>query len=84
MIKLILAAFVIVLSLTQYNPELSKNLCSLTVASYCKSSNLADWSCAPCKNSALQIQNVTLFINSTQDTLGFISVSKKLNAIGNL
>ena len=28
------------------------------------------------------MQNVTLFINSTQNTLGYIAVSKKLNSVG--
>jgi hypothetical protein len=28
------------------------------------------------------MQNATLFVNSSQNTLGFIAVSQKLNAIG--
>ena len=67
---------------SQYNPETSKALCQLTVASYCRPTYLIDWSCNVCKNSTLQIQNVSLFVNSTKATLGYISVSKKLNAIG--
>jgi hypothetical protein len=53
----------------------------MAVASYCKPIKLLDWSCGPCKSSFLQIQNVSLFVNSTQNTLGFIAVSKKLDSI---
>lgn len=83
MIKLFLLSFLVCVSFAQYNPELSKDLCQLTVASYCRPTKLIDWSCGPCKNSVLQIQNVSLFINSTMATLGYISVSKKLDAISN-
>ncbi len=69
--------------LSQYNPAISKELCQLTTASYCRPTSLIDWSCNVCKTSTLQIQNVTLFVNSTKATLGYIAVSKKLNAIGN-
>ncbi len=54
----------------------------MAVASYCKPLKLLDWSCGPCKGSFLQIQNVSLFVNSTQATLGYIAVSKKVNSIG--
>ena len=74
----------LVFGAAQYNPELSKDLCELTVASYCRPTKLIDWSCTPCKNSNLEISNVSLFINSTQATLGYIAISKKLDAIGNI
>lgn len=82
MLKVFIIFFLAYVSLAQYNPELSKELCQLTVASYCRPTKLVDWSCLPCKNSPLQIQNVSLFINSTQATLGYIAISKKLDAIG--
>ena len=83
MLKLILS-FVLILCTTyaQYNPELSKEMCYLAVAAYCKPVKLLDWSCEPCKSSFLEMGNVSLFVNSTQNTLGFIAVSKKLDAIG--
>lgn len=53
MIKTIIISLIIAFAYAQYNPELSKNLCQLTVASYCKPTKLIDWSCLPCKNSVL-------------------------------
>ncbi len=82
-INLLLLSVLITCVLSQYNPGTSKDLCQLTVASYCRPTLLIDWSCNVCKNSTLQIQNVTLFVNSTKATLGYISYSKKLNSIGN-
>ncbi len=84
MMKVLLFTLLACLAMTQYNPDLSKSLCELTVASYCRPTKLIDWSCNACKNSQLQIQNVSLFINSTKATLGYISISKKLDAIGKL
>ena len=84
MINLLLLSILVVFGAAQYNPELSKDLCELTVASYCRPTKLIDWSCTPCKNSNLEISNVSLFINSTQATLGYIAISKKLDAIGNI
>ena len=83
MIKPIIFTLLVCLAFTQYNPELSKSLCELTVASYCRPTKILDWSCAPCQNSGLQIQNISLFVNSTKATLGYIAVSKKLDAISN-
>lgn len=79
-----IVAFVLIFYSTsaQYNPELSKEMCYLAVAAYCKPIKLLDWSCEPCKSSFLEMGNVTLFVNSTQNTLGFIAVSKKLDSIG--
>jgi hypothetical protein len=84
MIKVLFCLLFCSAAFAQYNPELSKELCELAVASYCRPVKVLDWSCGPCKGSFLQIQNVSLFINSTQDTLGFIAVSKKLNAISKI
>ena len=84
MIKPIIFTLLLCLTLSQYNPDLSKSLCELTVASYCRPTKILDWSCAPCQNSGLQIQNISLFVNSTKATLGYIAVSKKLNAISNI
>ena len=53
MIKLLFPTLLLVLVFSQYNPDLSKNLCQLTVASYCKPTKLVDWSCGPCKASPL-------------------------------
>lgn len=82
MIRILFHLFLCSVVFSQYNPELSKELCELAVASYCRPLKLLDWSCGPCKGSFLQMQNVSLFINSSQNTLGFISVSKKLDSIG--
>lgn len=84
MIKLLLISLLAILASTQYNPDLSKSLCELTVASYCRPNKIVDWSCAPCKNSNLEITNISLFVNSTKATLGYIAISKKLDAIGNI
>ena len=84
MIKPIIFTLLLCLTLSQYNPDLSKSLCELTVASYCRPTKILDWSCAQCQNSGLQIQNISLFVNSTKATLGYIAVSKKLNAISNI
>ncbi len=80
--KILFISLFVCLAFSQYNPELSKSLCELTVASYCRPTKLLDWSCNACKNSNLAIQNVSLFINSTKATLGFIAYSKKLDSIG--
>jgi hypothetical protein len=53
MIKLLLFSLLSLLALSQYNPDLSKNLCQLTVASYCRPTKIVDWSCGPCKTSSL-------------------------------
>ena len=82
MSKIIISALLFICVFSQYNPELSKNLCQLTVASYCRPTLLLDWSCGPCKNSPLEVQNITLFVNSTKATLGYIAISKKLASIG--
>ena len=74
----------IVLAATQYNPVLSRDLCQLTVASYCVPISVLNWNCGPCKNSALQIKNVSLFLNSSQNTAGYIAVSDSLQAIRTL
>lgn len=66
----------------QYDPNMGKGLCGLTVASYCNPNHLADWSCLPCKNSQIQLANVKLFKNSTGDTLGFIATNSQMKAIG--
>lgn len=84
MLKILLCVVLCSMVACQYNPELSKQLCELAVSSYCKPLKLLDWSCGPCKGSFLQIQNVSLFINSTQNTLGYIAISKKLDAVGKL
>jgi hypothetical protein len=82
MLKFVLIFVLSCMSYAQYNQELSKELCYLAVAAYCKPVKLLDWSCEPCRSSFLQMGNVTLFVNSTQNTLGFIGVSQKLNSIG--
>ncbi len=73
----------IALAATQYNPVLSRDLCQLTVAAYCVPISVLNWSCGPCKNSPLQIKNVTLFLNASKDTAGYIAVSGSLQAICN-
>lgn len=73
--------FTIVLS--QYNPQLSKDLCQLTITSYCVPISVLNWSCGPCKTSMLQIKNVSLFLNSSQNTAGYIAISNSLQAVGN-
>ena len=62
----------------QYAEDVGKDLCKLAMASYCKPAHLQDWSCAPCKSSLLGIRNVSVIINSTSATLGFIAISQKL------
>jgi hypothetical protein len=84
MIKILIISVFAVLASTQYNPDLSKSLCELTVASYCRPTKIVDWSCVPCKNSNLEITNISLFVNSTKATLGYIAISKKLDAIGKI
>jgi hypothetical protein len=66
---------------SQYAEDVGKDLCHLAMASYCRPSHIQDWSCAPCKSSQLGIKNVSVIINSTSATLGFIAISQKLNAI---
>ena len=50
---LLLVSIILSFALAQYNPDLSKNLCQLTVASYCRPTSILDWSCNSCKNSPL-------------------------------
>lgn len=54
----LLSLTILVLSAQAYNETLGVNLCRMTVASYCKSSDVAKWSCAPCKNSPIQLSHV--------------------------
>lgn len=67
---------------TQYAEDVGKDLCKLCMASYCRPSHINDWSCAPCKSSDLGMKNISVIINSTSATLGFIGISQKLQSIG--
>ena len=81
--KILLLAVFLYLAFSQYNPQLSKDLCQLTITSYCVPISVLNWNCGPCKNSILQIKNVSLFLNSSQNTAGFIAVSNSLQAVSN-
>jgi predicted lipase len=81
MIKILILTLIVSAAYAQYNEELSKELCEIAVAAYCKPVKLLDWSCGPCKKSMLQITNVSLIVNSTAATMGFIAVSQKLQSI---
>ena len=65
-----------------YDPTLGVNLCRLTVASYCKPSDVAKWSCGPCLNSPIKLTSVKQFINTTGDTVGLIGVADSPKALG--
>jgi hypothetical protein len=82
MITLGVFTALLVLILAQYEQDLGKDLCRLSIASYCRKSDIEKWSCGPCKNSPLAMTHVQTFENSSMDTLGFIGVSVELNAIG--
>jgi hypothetical protein len=84
MLKLGVFLILLFLGLASYNEGLGQKLCKLAVASYCKQSAVASWSCAPCKSAPLGMSNIKLFINSSADTLGFIGTSSELNAIGTI
>jgi hypothetical protein len=79
--KLLLLIVFFVLSFAQYNPQLSKDLCQLTITSYCVPISVLNWNCGPCKTSMLQIKNVSLFLNSSQNTAGYIAVSNSLQSV---
>jgi hypothetical protein len=83
MINLLFFLFCLIVSYCQYNPQLSKDLCQLTITSYCVPISVLNWNCGPCKNSMLEIKNVSLFLNSTQNTAGYIAISSSLQSIGN-
>lgn len=82
MLRAVLVAALVILSSAAYSQELGEKLCRLSVAAYCKPSDVEKWSCAPCKNSPLAMTNVKTFVNSSMDTLGFIGTSVELHAIG--
>ena len=58
-----------------YNADLGYKLCRLTVASYCAPAKVKDWSCRPCNDSPIKLQNAQPFYNSTGDVLGMIGTS---------
>ena len=64
-----------------YDPTLGVNLCRLTVASYCKPSDVAKWSCGPCQNSPIKLSSVKQFYNQTGDTVGLIGVAESPKAL---
>ena len=64
-----------------YNDTLGVNLCRLAVASYCNSKAVSSWSCGPCLNSPIKMNDVKEFYNSTGDTVGIIGVSDTPRAI---
>jgi hypothetical protein len=64
-----------------YDQNIAENLCHLTVASYCNSKKVADWSCKPCQNSKVKLGNVKTFLNSTGDVLGIIGTSSDYKAV---
>lgn len=80
MLKQLTLTFVIVGVLAQYNPDLGAIFGQLTVASYCKERSIDAWNCTPCKNYP-HLTHVTRFENRTEDTVGFIAVDDKLDAI---
>lgn len=59
----------------QYNQELGLNLCQLSVASYCNPQKLQQWTCEPCYHSAIKMENVQTFTNSSGHPVGFIGTS---------
>jgi len=80
--KVIFIWMVVIMAIhAQYAEDIGKDLCKLAMASYCRPAHIADWSCAPCKSSDLGIKNVSVIINSTSATLGFIGISQKLDSI---
>ena len=83
MFKIAVLVAILALASASYSETLGKNLCMLTVASYCNPTKINNWSCPPCQASALKMSNVKVITNSTMDTLGFIATSKDLNSIGN-
>lgn len=71
---LIVLALVVAIH-TQYNQELGLNLCHLAIASYCNPQKVQDWSCGPCLNSAIKMDNVQVFRNSSGNIVGFVGTS---------
>lgn len=65
----------VALASANYSQVLGERLARLSLASYCKRSDVEKWTCGPCKNSKLNMTNVKTFENSSMDTLGFIGVS---------
>jgi hypothetical protein len=66
----------------QYSEPFAEELCKLAISSYCKPSQVLSWNCHMCMNSQLGIKNVSLIINSSSSTLGFIAISQTLSSIG--
>ena len=76
MIKKIFFLIFLQLLNASYSEDLGKNLCKLSVASYCNTNKLASWTCKPCLSSPIKLDTVRIFYNSTGDSQGMIGVSK--------
>lgn len=70
-----------VLTFCTYNPDLGAKFCRLTVASYCSPPKVKDWTCKPCVDSPIKLNNVLPFANSTGDVLGLIATSTSPSGI---
>lgn len=78
---LILAVISAIGCQSYYDQELAINLCRLTVASYCNPAKIKDWTCKPCADAPLKMDNVQIFKNSTGAVVGFIGTSPSPSAI---
>lgn len=66
---------IILVCVAAYDPDLGYGLCKLTVASYCATAKVKDWSCKPCIDSPIKLRNAQPFYNSSGDVLGMIGIA---------